>query len=119
MSAVTERVQKIQVRGFDIRAVATPAGISCKWPRKDVAMSADGMCFNHDIYQTDDSIPVRANKKKGLKSKKELREEVRAASLSMFRPALLQTVWMRRMSVEMSFCSLHTSGAEAFVSYVS
>lgn len=26
--------------------------------------------------QNDDSIPVRANKKKGLKSKKELREEV-------------------------------------------
>ena len=117
MSAVTERVQKIQVRGFDVRAVATPAGISCKWPRKDVATSADGMCLNHDIYQTDDSIPVRANKKKGLKSK-ELREEVRAAYLSISCPALLLPVWKRRGSVQMALSSLHTSGAEAFVSYV-
>ena len=30
------------------------------------------------ILQNDDSIPIRSNKKKGTKSKKELREAVRA-----------------------------------------
>ena len=33
--------------------------------------------YHTSVLQNDDSIPVRANKKKGLRSKKELREEVR------------------------------------------
>ena len=39
--------------------------------------STDGFIYHASLLKDDDSIPVRANKKKGLRSKKELREEVR------------------------------------------
>ena len=36
------------------------------------------------LFKNDDAIPVRANKKKGLKSKKELREGVRRCLLFLY-----------------------------------
>ncbi|KAM5542934.1 hypothetical protein V8D89_003318 [Ganoderma adspersum] len=45
---------------------------------KEAAEYLAGVTERVEEIQNDDSIPVRANKKKGLRSKKELREEVQA-----------------------------------------
>ena len=64
---------KIRDSRSSSRMCRDPAQVDFLWRRARVRSSG-----SLRPLQNDDSIPVRSNKKKGLKSKKELREEVRS-----------------------------------------
>lgn len=78
MEEVTERVESIKV------SVCAVVPVSVSFISHNLKLRRGA------ADQNDDSIPVRANKKKGIKSKKELREE---ASSGPF-PPLVIAIWM-------------------------
>ncbi|KAI0821394.1 translation initiation factor eIF 4e-like domain-containing protein [Irpex lacteus] len=61
---------------------------------KEAAVLLEEVTEKVESIKNDDSIPVRANKKKGLKSKKELREEVQAEASEKLKDISIRHHWV-------------------------